>query len=239
MRYEEVDLLKKAIEAFRFETGLNVIVEDNHLVHHEREIDAVIKIEGYETRYVVEIKNWAQHTNLGVLVNQIKNLPQKGILIADYVNPKMADKLRNMNIPFIDAVGNAYINDKPLYIYIKTNKGKAQRDKNSQGMRETQKRGRAFKPTGLKVLYALLKNQQLIYAPYREIAKVAGVALGTVGWVINDFWREDLSFNAEKYGVKWGGEVAAAKLTGYLKPEKAIIYLLKNDEGYKELFAEK
>lgn len=45
-------------------------------------------------------------------------------------------------------------------------------------------RGRAFAPTGLKVLLTLLCHPELIDRPYRDIAAVAGVAHGTVGWII-------------------------------------------------------
>ncbi len=44
---------------------------------------------------------------------------------------------------------------------------------------------RAFEPTGLKVIYTFLCHPELVNAPYREIAEKAGVALGTVGWVLN------------------------------------------------------
>jgi hypothetical protein len=46
--------------------------------------------------------------------------------------------------------------------------------------------GRAFQPTGLQVLFALLSNPQAVNKPYRELAAMAGVAHGTVGWVIPD-----------------------------------------------------
>lgn len=289
MEHQELEnnLLEKAVRAFYRETGLNLIPKEGHGVPGVK-IDATIEIEGYEyIRYTAEIKKWAQHANFGALVNQIEQLPMKGMLVADYVNPNMADKLRKMDVPFIDAAGNAYINEKPLYVFIKTNKAQTNRDKNIQGMKEAQKRGRAFKPTGLKVLYALIRDPQLIYAPYRGIADIAGVALGTVGWVINDlkqggylvatgktqkriknkkqlldkwvdayleklrpkqfigtfateneYWWQDLDYQIIKYGARWGGEVAAAKLTGYLKPEKVIIYLPREGEKYMQLFTD-
>jgi hypothetical protein len=37
----------------------------------------------------------------------------------------------------------------------------------------------------------------------------------------NNWWKE---INIKMYGALWGGEVAAATLTNYLKPVKATIY---------------
>ncbi len=281
MEYEEIeiDMLEQAVRALQRETGLNLI-HDGDYGGPEGQAGATVAIEGYKNiRYAAEIKKWAQNTNFGALVNQIEQLPMKGMLIADYVNPNMADKLRKRDIPFIDTAGNAYIKEKHLFVFIKTNKAQANQDKNIQGMREAQKRGRAFKPAGLKVLYALIRDPQLIYAPYRGIADIADVALGTVGWVIkdlkqggylvvtgktqkrlknkkllldkwvdayleklrpnqfigtftaeNEYWWKDLDHRIVKYGARWGGEVAAARLTKYLKPEKIILYLPKEKE---------
>ncbi|MBA1446809.1 MAG: type IV toxin-antitoxin system AbiEi family antitoxin [Chromatiales bacterium] len=44
---------------------------------------------------------------------------------------------------------------------------------------------RAFEPKGLMVLFAFLCHPELVKVPYREIAARAGVAVGTVGWVLN------------------------------------------------------
>lgn len=283
--YQELenDLLKRAIEAVWHETGLKLTTH-GEVGMDEHRYDATLVVEGYEhLRFAVEIKRWAQQANLGALINQIKQMPMKGMLVADYVNPKMAEKLRELDVPYIDAVGNVYINEMPLYVFVKGIKNNP-RNEIVHIVRETQTRGRAFQPTGIKVLYALIRDPQLLNATYREIKDVTGVALGTVGWVINDLkqggflieynkkhrrlknkekllnkWVEAYleklrpklfigTFTAENeywwkeeredilgFGAKWGGEVAAAKLTGNLKPEKVTIYLPK--KGGKELLA--
>ena len=45
---------------------------------------------------------------------------------------------------------------------------------------------RALAPAGLKIIFALLTHPKIAGAPYREIAKVALVGLGTVGDVLAD-----------------------------------------------------
>jgi len=279
----EKNLIAIAIEAIHKETGLRLVTFDEPGAQGHY-FDAALEIEGYEyLRYVVKVKRWAQQANLGALINQIKQLPGKGFLVADYVNPRMADKLRELNIPFIDTVGNAYINEKPLYIFIKGNKNRVQA--NIIKAQQAPATGRAFQSTGIKVVYELIRNPQLVTATYRDIANIAGVALGTVGWVINDlkqggylieygkkqrrlknknqllhkwvaayleklrpklflgaftteneYWWMDLDEDIVDYKAIWGGEVAAAKMTGHLKPEKITIYMHK--EGGNKLLAE-
>lgn len=180
----EKNLLEQAIEAVYKETGLEFHIAHTGFAEKAFQYDAVVEIEGYEhLKFTAEIKRWAQQANLGVLVNQIEQLPGKGMLVADYVNPKMAERLREQKVPFIDTAGNAYINEKPLYIYIK---GLKNNDKQTRTDKVGQSYGRMFQPTGLKIVYALLQDEALIKASYRDIAEIAGVALGTVGRVFND-----------------------------------------------------
>jgi hypothetical protein len=114
---------------------------------------------------------------LGPIVQRLKRARNPTLLIADYVTPPMAETLRNEGVQFLDAAGNAYLNHPPWYIWVK-------------GERPTQRfaahvpRGRAFAPTGLMVMLAVLCKPELVARPYRALAAAAGVAHGTVGWVM-------------------------------------------------------
>jgi hypothetical protein len=238
-----------------------------------RRIDAILQLEPGGQTFMAEVKKWAPQANLGALINQIQQLPETGLLVADYINPNMAAKLREQGVQFIDTVGNAYLNQPPIYVYVTGNRQNGLRAKGTAIKTGV---NRAFEPTGLKVIYAILCEPTLVNAPYREIAEKAAVALGTVGWVINglkaanllidkgkergrkitnyrkllnrwiEAWPEKLKpkqrigeFIAEdpywwqtieigEFGAYWGGEVAAAKYTDYLKPKVATIYLPEN-----------
>lgn len=154
----------------------------------------------------------------------------------------------------------------PLYIYVTGNKQTAHRA-------EREELNRAFDATGLKLIFGLLCNPDLLNKTYREIAKQTGIALGAVGkalkglidagflidkgrgkerrlinkqklldrWVetypeklkpkllVGEFLAEDPYWwqyiKIEEYGAYWGGEVAAAKYTGHLKPQNTMFYL--------------
>lgn len=178
-------VLEQAIKALNKEAGVRLYVVDleKEVVERGRKLrlDAIVGIRGYEPlQFAAEIKKWVQHTNFGALIEQVKRLPMRGILVADYVNPNMAERLREEEVQFIDTAGNAYINAEPLYIYVKGN-----RKKHEEANKKEEKR-RAFTQTGLKVIYAFLCDPDLVRAPYREIAEKVDVALGTVGWVIGD-----------------------------------------------------
>jgi hypothetical protein len=176
----EHEILDRAIHAVERETGLHLHLEQWEMRVGDRTIDAFVRLEQGDLVLAAEIKKWAQHTNLGALINQVKQLPEGGLLVADYVNPRMADKLRQQGVQFIDAAGNAFINQPPVYVYVTGNR---QEDHRFMLTRDGAKR--AFEPKGLMVIYTFLRYPELVNAPYREIAERAGVAVGTVGWVLN------------------------------------------------------
>jgi hypothetical protein len=183
----EYQLLEKAIGAIHREAGLCLKIMAREIDTGHQRADAIVQIPGdginKGTKLFVKIKKWAAQVNIGAIINQINMItePNQGLFVADYINPKMGKRLKEGGIQFMDTVGNAYINQKPLYIYIKGNKLE-------KGLITEQKikTGKAFQPTGMKVIFAFLRNKALINAPYREIADQAQVALGTVGWVIRD-----------------------------------------------------
>ena len=269
-RTTERDILNEAIGAIHREAGLRLDVVGREVKKGLKRIDAIIRIPGAATRLVAEIKKWAPHVNLGAVIHQINHIaqPGQGMLLADYINPNMGERLKEAHIQFIDTAGNAYINQPPVYIYIKGNKPRL---KVVEGGRD--KTGRAFQPTGMRVVFAFLRDKTLINAPYRQIAEQAQVALGAVGWVIRDLaaqgfllegrtknqrafanvdrlmdewveayphklkakqrigtfttddpvWWKAVDLN--KIGALWGGEIAAAHYTRYLRPKDAVVYL--------------
>lgn len=175
----DADVLERALGAVEREVGLRLIIEQRETKAHRHQLDAVLRLVPGGDHLAAEVKRWAGHANLGALIHQIKALPLQGVLVADYINPKMAAKLRREDVQFIDTVGNAYINQPPVYVFVA---GKP-RPMGTAAVKEAP--NRAFDRTGLKVVFAFLCDPALINAPYREIADMADVALGTVGWVLN------------------------------------------------------
>jgi len=260
----EKKILSEALEKFRKNTDLLVEIEPN--LHRTDKLQGIrIRLVWNDLEYFfdVEIKNNITNAMLGGVLHQLNLYNQKGILVTRYINPIMADKLKHLGIAFLDTAGNAYIDEPPLLIFLKGNRPVEKRHYKPPT--------RTFKPTGLKVIFALLCNQGLETVPYREIANKADVALGTVGWTMYDlknlgylietdrqnrrlirkeellnkwvtFYPDQLrpkeflgryraydqnwwkNTNIENLNVFWGGEVAAATLTEYLKPQIITLF---------------
>lgn len=173
----ENDILKNALDTLKMNIDLPIDINLEYSTNDKLRGDALlkIKVDKMDLDYYVEIKTAINKATIGFLLHQQGNFPYPQLLVAEYINPNMAEELRKNGIQFIDINGNAYINNFPLYIFIKGNKAN-----------EIFKKAlpiRAFQPTGLRMIYALLCDAGLANKPYREIARAAGIALGTVGWV--------------------------------------------------------
>jgi hypothetical protein len=127
----------------------------------------------------IEIKRYITPAALGAIQAQLTHLGEKTLLVTDYVTPPVADRLRRLEIQFVDVAGNAYIKTANTLIWVR---GQQPRTTVPPG----QPTGRAFEPTGLRVLFALLCEPQRIRRTYRDLAQDTGVAHGTVGWVMAD-----------------------------------------------------
>lgn len=174
------EILETALYAIEREAGVRLELTDEAENYQAYEIDAVLRLQPGEQRLFAEIKKWAAQANFGALVNKIRKIPGEAILIADYINPNMAERLRREEIQYIDTAGNAYIHQPGQHIYIKGNQAPKTKERKKKDTTH-----RAFEPKGLILVYAFLCEARLVACPYREIADKAGVAVGTVGWVIN------------------------------------------------------
>jgi len=263
MQPREKNVIEKALDAFRKTTRMDAV-----FLYEKTEAglygDGVVRLahENKEWEFRAEVKLRVNRATIALMKHQM-NFAGDGLLVTDYVNPELAEILRNQGIPFIDGAGNAFITATPLYIFIKGEKpDKAEKAEPVK---------RLFKPGGLKLIFALLNNPGMEKATYRDMAKAAKVALGTVDigiselkelgflidmgkkgrqllnterllrrWVeaypenlkpklVKEKFRTDTrnwwkDIEPANFGVLWGGEIAAAELTGYLKPEKYTIY---------------
>lgn len=189
----------------------------------------------YTGIYQVEIRNTLQLATLGIALQQVGRLGKKAMLITDYVTPALADALRANRVAFLDTAGNAYIEDGPVLIWVK---GQKRPDRPNITTHAT---GRAFQPTGLQILFALLCNPGAVNRPYRDLGAMAGVAHGTVGWVIPDLQQQgfvgDLNgkrgtrrlFQQEKLATQWADAYART-----LRPRTLLgRYYVKTLEGWQ------
>lgn len=190
----DMDLLQAALAAVQWPGLQWSVVQQEHAFAEGRENAMLrLRIDNREVFYHAELKRGLRRATLGAVLHRLVEYGDKALLVADYITPPMADELRKREVQFIDAAGNAYLRQPPLYIWVK-----GQRPlENAFGPMPA---GRAFRPTGLQVLFTLLCRPEFADLPYREIAAQAGVAHGTVGWVMAELPK--LGFIAEVRGQR-------------------------------------
>lgn len=273
---EEQFLLEHALAALQGTTGIvgRIIAIGPDLGTGARP-DAVIELTVGDRlqRYVVEIKRIDRFAAIGQIKQQLDDFRQPGLLIAPRITTETADKCRELNVQFIDANGNAFLQAPGLFVLVKGQRPRA----NEVIAAATTVAPRGGTPTALRAIFALLCRPELVNAPYRDITLAAGIALGAVGWVFFDlntrgyttggkgkgdrrilerqrlieewvtnypiklrpklnpkrfhapdpnWWRQ---IDITQYDTQWGGEVAADKLTGHLRPNTVTIYMRPED----------
>ena len=165
---------------------------------HKPEADAWLRLEKDKQHidFVVEIRRTVQPATLGAVVARLRRLAAEAgrepLLITTHVTPPMAEQLRALNQAFADTAGNAHVNGPGLTVLVMGRKP----EKQPAAVRAE---GKAFTTAGLKVVFALICDADLVKAPHRAIAAAANVALGVVPAVFADLHK--LGFVAA-YGRK-------------------------------------
>ncbi len=185
-------ILQNAIAAFRKTTGLyaEVVAEDVRLPVGYA--DAEINLYDAPT-LLAEVKKTIRPATLNAALTNLKRFNRPGILITEYVTTQVAEKLKELDVPFLDVAGNVYLKTPNTFIYVTGRKRPEEITK--QGY------NRAFRAAGLKVIFALLAMPNMLKAPTRQIADYAGVANGTVGNVIKDLEQEGFLYRSKTKGL--------------------------------------
>lgn len=100
-----------------------------------------------------------------------------GLLITTYLTPSLALQCREMGLQFIDTAGNAYLDVAGMFVFVC---GQTPPDSLVRPPVRT-----TGNPSSQRMVFALLCKPALLQATYREIARVSGIALGSVGAVFN------------------------------------------------------
>lgn len=190
---QQRELLKQALEAFQKTTSLAVVTTYSD----------------YQNENIIAITNKAitYHFNANITLNLTKaalslmaldakktpsaDIP-KDILVTRYVTPQMSKQMIDLNMPFIDAAGNAYLNEEQLFIYATGSKLK-------QSISQVRLK-RLFTAAELRVIFVLLCKPGLENTAFRNIAKTANVALGSVVSVTQNLKQKGYLIDTERQG---------------------------------------
>lgn len=151
------------------------------------EFDAVAtgKAAGGVFRYLVEEKRHLRHLDVAVVIEQLKrrraalSSGQAGdgiLVLAPHVRRQHAAAFEREEIDYVDLAGNAHLQAPGLFVHVE---GRPPPKEHRHGPGRPQK-------GWIKMAMAILIRPALVNAPYRDLARHANVALGTVAGCMND-----------------------------------------------------
>ncbi len=155
--------------------------------------EAVVVLMNDTFKFTAYIQSWAPQQDFLSLLKRLNGVSGNVLLLADFVNPVMAEKLRQQCINFVDCAGNMCLQTKALDVFVNNNKDMRQMHRHNKG--------RVFNPAGLKLLYAFFNAPELLNASYRSISNEVGVASGSIGSVLENLQLS--GYVAEKDNRKW------------------------------------
>jgi hypothetical protein len=141
--------------------------------------DAVVNFQHILHEYAVEIQMNLNPKMLGAMEFYLEAAGRTVILITGAITDITAMELRQRNIQYIDTLGNMYLTQEDPFVLVHKTGGKPQGTAN-------EKPANAFAGTRLQVIFTLLTIEDAVNLAYREIANLAGAALGTVGCTFRD-----------------------------------------------------
>lgn len=205
----EKNIITKAVARFEDETGFRLTTFTT-----DQKVELTLREKEYDLIFTAEVIPFLNKTNLGIIKNRLDRLDNVPLLITLTANNETIKLLKNLNVNFIDAAGNAYIKVPPLYINIKGQKitrldlahpiETKRAPENNFAVGNTG----IFQTAGLQVIFTLLCNPGLERNPIREIAEMANVAVGTVHVTMKQL---------EKHGFLVTDEIQGKKLVNKKK----------------------
>lgn len=176
------DVYKDAVTNFRKITGVGITLADEGMLVNEP---------GDNEAREITIRNGKQTLLLQADTRgEIRDIHMPGIfkannkdtlLICRYIPATLKTDLKKNGINYLETNGNCFINKDGFFVFINDQKAAPQR---------IAKTGKLATATGVKLLFALLTDEGLATATYRQIARQAGIALGAVGALMAELQQE-------------------------------------------------
>lgn len=167
----EQDIIYKALENLYQQTGVKGVFYPGEILDGTLQLN----IDNNQFTYILEVKRELRQHQLHQLEayhTRYENL----MILAEHIFPKIKKELQKKGIAYLETNGNIFLKREGIYYFIDTNKAQVMRKETAN---------RAFTKTGLKVLFHLLNDKNLINQTQREIAEKVGVGLGNIPQVID------------------------------------------------------
>jgi hypothetical protein len=188
----EKTILSEAISSFELITGYRL---SPYITHDS--IDIELRNNEYPISFSAQVVHIINKSKIGLIKNQSNQLHNIPLVITQFVNRELSTLLKELNINFIDTVGNAFINISPLFIFVHGNR---KTDLPVKAIDISKKA--KYKKASLQLIFTLLCNPGLENNPYREIAEYANISLGTVQLFMIQLESDGFLNRAGKYGIE-------------------------------------
>lgn len=146
-----------------------------------------------EVYFITEVCPEISSRNEGIIRQQIKEVVLREdlpiLLVTPYIPPTIAQNFVKEGINYIDKAGNCYIQHNNLLIFIAGKKREIPVKTNKP---------RIFGEAGTKLLYELLLHPEHVNLPFRELASLTHLSLGSVSVIFQELTQKGFVSKAKE-----------------------------------------
>jgi hypothetical protein len=153
--------------------------------------DGVLRL--LHTTHAIEVPFIVKRQLTAAQIEGWKSLNEEVLIVFDKATDADKESLRQNNLSYLESSGNAFLNLDGFFLFINTEKG-------APGT--TDKGGKAFSKTGLKIIYALLSNGHVTETNYRNLAELSGTSIDSVGRVLRELISDKYLVKVSSRGYK-------------------------------------
>jgi len=186
MNTNERELLYFSLEKLKALTGadgrdLSLLAANGYNPEY-RDGTIEIKMGKHSDRFDIVLKNQVRDALPSSLLHPgYKGNKNGTLLVSRYIAKPLKDQLKAYQINYLEAAGNCFIKTDNIYIYI-----------NDQPVTDVRlpADGKLWKTAGIKFLFSVLSDPELLNQNYRAIAGASTIALGNIGPLVAELQKE-------------------------------------------------
>lgn len=158
-------------------------------------------------QFQAEIKRELRHDHIAGLL-KMKKKDEPLLVAAASISNGVKKALRKEHINYIEANGNAFIQNGELIVFVDSNNA-VESQKNTGN--------RAFMKTGLKAVFYLLNHPEAANYNYRKLAADTNIALGNIKYIMDGLREANFLLQVDKNTVRLRniGDLLERWLVGY------------------------
>lgn len=170
----------------------------NYIPSSEVGWDGTMCIEWNRNPIKFKVKYWKEVRKYHLMsISKMAKNRNSFVVMADRIPNDIKEELKNHEIAYLDLAGNCFIKTDLMYVLIEGRKGEKPSKLNSN---------RIYSVSGLKVLFTLLTEYDLITKSQREIAMQTASSLGTINLIINGLKQSGYLLESESSKLYWNNQ---------------------------------